>query len=211
MASGDDGVAASGHGRRGAVPRAGARRASAAQGDPQAFARLVALHERMVFNLAARLLGDLEEARDVSQDVFLQVYRTLGRFEGRSSLQDLDLPDRREPVPQPPALVAAPPARPLAVARAADGRRRGPAGARAAGPSGRSSSVAPRACARVQRGAAGAVLRPSRGAAAARGRGAVVRGDRPRRSGVAGGHREEPAGAGPRSARCARAAWRTAS
>jgi len=57
------------------------------QGDPQAFARLVALHEGMVFNLAARLLGDGEEARDVAQDVFLQVYRTLGGFEGRSSLK----------------------------------------------------------------------------------------------------------------------------
>ena len=55
-------------------------------GDPQAFARLVALHEGMVFNLATRLLGDPEEARDVSQDVFLQVYRSIDRFEGRSSL-----------------------------------------------------------------------------------------------------------------------------
>lgn len=57
------------------------------QGDPQAFARLVALHERLVFNLAARLLGDVEEARDVSQEVFLQVFRTLSRFQGRSSFK----------------------------------------------------------------------------------------------------------------------------
>jgi RNA polymerase sigma-70 factor, ECF subfamily len=57
------------------------------RGDAEAFGRLVALHEGMVFNLAARLLGDSEEARDVSQEVFLQVYRTLGRFEGRSSLK----------------------------------------------------------------------------------------------------------------------------
>ncbi len=57
------------------------------RGDPQAFARLVALHEGMVYNLAARLLGDVEEARDVSQEVFLQVFKQLGRFEGRSSLK----------------------------------------------------------------------------------------------------------------------------
>jgi RNA polymerase sigma-70 factor, ECF subfamily len=56
-------------------------------GDPHAFGRLVALHEAMVFNLASRLLGDREEARDLAQDVFLQVYRMLGRFEGRSSLR----------------------------------------------------------------------------------------------------------------------------
>ncbi len=57
------------------------------EGDPQAFTRLVALHESMVVNLAARMLGDVEEARDVAQEVFLQVYRTLGRFEGRSSIK----------------------------------------------------------------------------------------------------------------------------
>jgi RNA polymerase sigma-70 factor (ECF subfamily) len=56
-------------------------------GDPGAFARLVRLHEGMVFNVAARLLGDAEEARDVAQEVFLQVYRMLSRFEGRSSLK----------------------------------------------------------------------------------------------------------------------------
>ena len=57
------------------------------RGDAEAFARLVALHESMVYNLSARLLGDGEEARDLSQDVFLQVYRTLGGFQGRSTLK----------------------------------------------------------------------------------------------------------------------------
>jgi RNA polymerase sigma-70 factor (ECF subfamily) len=57
------------------------------EGDPQAFARLVALHERMVLDLASRLLGDPEEAKDLAQEVFLQVYKMLGSFEARSSLK----------------------------------------------------------------------------------------------------------------------------
>jgi RNA polymerase sigma-70 factor (ECF subfamily) len=57
------------------------------QGDTAAFAQLVGMHERMVFSLAARILGDVEEAKDLAQDVFLQVYRTIHRFEGRSSLK----------------------------------------------------------------------------------------------------------------------------
>ena len=57
------------------------------RGDAEAFARLVSLHESMVYNLSARLLGDAEEAKDLAQDVFLQVYRTLGGFQGRSSLK----------------------------------------------------------------------------------------------------------------------------
>jgi RNA polymerase sigma-70 factor, ECF subfamily len=57
------------------------------RGDGPAFGRLVSLHEGMVFNLALRLLGDREEARDLAQDVFLKVYRALASFQGRSSLR----------------------------------------------------------------------------------------------------------------------------
>lgn len=57
------------------------------RGDGAAFGRLVSLHEGMVYNLALRLLGDREDARDLAQDVFLQVYRTLSGFRGRSSLK----------------------------------------------------------------------------------------------------------------------------
>jgi RNA polymerase sigma-70 factor (ECF subfamily) len=61
--------------------------ASCRTGDPEAFAQLVRLHEGMVVSLAARLLGEVEEARDVAQEVFLQVYKRLSAFEGRSSLR----------------------------------------------------------------------------------------------------------------------------
>ncbi|HNV04123.1 MAG TPA: sigma-70 family RNA polymerase sigma factor [Vicinamibacterales bacterium] len=56
-------------------------------GENAACAALVANHQRMVYQLAYHLLGDVEEARDLSQDVFLQVFRTLDRFRGQSALR----------------------------------------------------------------------------------------------------------------------------
>jgi RNA polymerase sigma-70 factor (ECF subfamily) len=41
----------------------------------------------MVYHLALHLLGDSQEALDLSQDVFLRVFRTLPRFRGQSSLK----------------------------------------------------------------------------------------------------------------------------
>ena len=45
------------------------------------------INQRMVFQLAFNLLGDMEEARDLSQDVFLLVFRTIDRFRGQSALR----------------------------------------------------------------------------------------------------------------------------
>jgi RNA polymerase sigma-70 factor (ECF subfamily) len=56
-------------------------------GDEAAFAELVSEHQRMVVQLAVNLLGDRDEALDLSQDVFLRVFRTLGRFRGQSTLR----------------------------------------------------------------------------------------------------------------------------
>jgi len=56
-------------------------------GDESACAELVTIHERMVFNLALHLLGDRDEARDLSQEVFLRVFRTLPQFRGQSALR----------------------------------------------------------------------------------------------------------------------------
>src|SRR6201987_3917528 len=58
-----------------------------AAGDELACAELVAEHQRMVVQLAVNLLGDRDEALDLSQDVFLRVFRTIHRFRGHSSLR----------------------------------------------------------------------------------------------------------------------------
>jgi RNA polymerase sigma-70 factor (ECF subfamily) len=58
-----------------------------AAGDEAAFAELVAEHQRMVVQLAINLLGDRDEALDLSQDVFIRVFRTIGQFRGQSALR----------------------------------------------------------------------------------------------------------------------------
>jgi len=51
-----------------------------------AFDRLHALYRDRVYAFALKRLRDAAEAEDVCQDVFVQVFRCLGSFEGRSSL-----------------------------------------------------------------------------------------------------------------------------
>ena len=58
-----------------------------AAGDEDASAMLVAEHHRMVFGLASHLLGDRDEALDLTQEVFLRVFRTIHRFRGQSALR----------------------------------------------------------------------------------------------------------------------------
>ena len=58
-----------------------------ARGDEAACTDLVAAHQRMVFTLALHLLGDRDEALDLSQEVFLRVFRTISSFRGQSALR----------------------------------------------------------------------------------------------------------------------------
>jgi RNA polymerase sigma-70 factor (ECF subfamily) len=51
-------------------------------GDQSAFTLLVERHERRVYNLAYRMLGRAEEARDASQEAFISCFRHLGAFRG---------------------------------------------------------------------------------------------------------------------------------
>ena len=50
------------------------------QGDGSAWEELVRRHTRRIFNVCYRFTGNGTEAEDLSQDVFLRVYKTLGSY-----------------------------------------------------------------------------------------------------------------------------------
>lgn len=56
-------------------------------GDLRAFDEVYDRFGRMVYSLALRLAGNREEAADLTQEIFLRVYRHLGGFAGRSALK----------------------------------------------------------------------------------------------------------------------------
>lgn len=56
-------------------------------GDEEAFGEVYQRFVGLVFNLAMRMAGKTEEAEDLTQEIFLRVYRHLGRFSGRSTLK----------------------------------------------------------------------------------------------------------------------------
>lgn len=49
-------------------------------GDTEAFAVLVAQHQRRALSLAERMMQNTEDARDVVQDAFVKAYKSLSRF-----------------------------------------------------------------------------------------------------------------------------------
>jgi RNA polymerase sigma-70 factor (ECF subfamily) len=53
------------------------------EGDDQAFDILLERYERKVFNGALRMVNSRDDARDITQNVFLKVYQNLGRFDAR--------------------------------------------------------------------------------------------------------------------------------
>ncbi len=56
-------------------------------GSEQAFRELLALYEEPIHNFVFRLLDDPSDAPDVTQEVFLKVFRHIGDFRGQSSLK----------------------------------------------------------------------------------------------------------------------------
>jgi RNA polymerase sigma-70 factor (ECF subfamily) len=59
--------------------------ARAQAGDGKAFEILYSLHKRRVYSLCLRMLGNVTEAEDLTQEAFLQLYRKIATFRGDSA------------------------------------------------------------------------------------------------------------------------------
>jgi RNA polymerase sigma-70 factor (ECF subfamily) len=59
--------------------------AQAQAGSHSAFAQLYALHKRRVYSLCLRMLGNVAEAEDLTQEAFLQLHRKIATFRGDSA------------------------------------------------------------------------------------------------------------------------------
>src|SRR5579871_6938206 len=59
----------------------------AREGNQLAFRVLVERHSRAVFRLAYRMTGNEQDTEDLVQETFLRAYRSLARFQGRSSVR----------------------------------------------------------------------------------------------------------------------------
>ena len=57
---------------------------AAKQGDLDAFNRLVLIYQNLAFNLAYRMLNDIQRAEDITQDSFISAYHKIHQFRGGS-------------------------------------------------------------------------------------------------------------------------------
>ncbi len=56
-------------------------------GDQDAWAQIVRQHWRKVFNIAYKFTGKHDEAEDLTQDVFLKIFKSLKTFDQRANFQ----------------------------------------------------------------------------------------------------------------------------
>ncbi|MHB1938402.1 MAG: sigma-70 family RNA polymerase sigma factor [Acidobacteriaceae bacterium] len=56
-------------------------------GSEEAFALLIAQYQAHIYSLISRVLNDPSDAADITQDVFIKVFRSIGGFHGDSSLR----------------------------------------------------------------------------------------------------------------------------
>jgi RNA polymerase sigma-70 factor (ECF subfamily) len=57
----------------------------AAEGDMPSFEQLYTRHNRRVYSLCLRMTGNVPEAEDLAQEVFIQLFRKIGSFRGESA------------------------------------------------------------------------------------------------------------------------------
>jgi RNA polymerase sigma-70 factor, ECF subfamily len=55
------------------------------EGDTDSFEILVRRHEKAIFNLIYRLLGNYDEAAEVAQEVFLSAFKSIHQFRGEAN------------------------------------------------------------------------------------------------------------------------------
>ena len=56
-------------------------------GDQHAWEQIVRLHWRKVFNVAYKFVGKHDEAEDLTQDIFLKIFKSLSTFDRRANFQ----------------------------------------------------------------------------------------------------------------------------
>jgi len=57
------------------------------QGDELAWESIVQQYRRKVFNVAYKFVGRHEEAEDLTQDIFIKIFKSLGTFDRRANFQ----------------------------------------------------------------------------------------------------------------------------
>src|ERR671912_360458 len=58
----------------------------AARGDTEAFEEIFLRHNRRVYSLCLRMTCNVSEAEDLTQEVFIHLFRKIGGFRGESAL-----------------------------------------------------------------------------------------------------------------------------
>lgn len=54
-------------------------------GDVESFEKLIEKYQAIAFNIAYRMVGNIEDARDMAQEAIIKVYRSLKKFRGDSN------------------------------------------------------------------------------------------------------------------------------
>ena len=57
------------------------------KGDIEAFSELIDKYEKMIYNLAYRIFNNTSDAEDITQEVFIKVYKNIYKCEGKQSIK----------------------------------------------------------------------------------------------------------------------------